>query len=135
MPNIEALQQLRRVVENAPNELFHMRTLVEQAPCGTARCAFGWCLIDPWFLENTEIETTVTTISNRILMDFYKAAEIFDISDDDAHKLFGAGISYRYGPHSVSKEEVLNNIDNLLAGHSALPYTASQFHYIFNLPQ
>ena len=46
MPNIEALTQLRRVVEAAPEELFHMRAVVEHVDCGTRRCALGWAIIE-----------------------------------------------------------------------------------------
>lgn len=131
MANIEALKQLRRVVQNAPDDLFHMRAVVENASCGTARCAFGWALVDPWFQQNTEI-LDVGTVDldehgniNYCSMSFYGAANLFDVSDTDANNLFGGELNYGTEEHAVSKEEVIWNIDQLLNDKPALPYAAT----------
>ena len=55
----EALQQLYRVAEEAPEDLIHMRAIVEQVSCGTARCLLGWAIIDPWLQKNTTINDII----------------------------------------------------------------------------
>ena len=133
--NIEALQQLRRVVDEAPEELLHMRSVVETASCGTARCAIGWCIVDPWFQRNTKIlkifsplATDITRFPNGL----DKAlTEMFDISVEDMENLFAGDLSCYYdSAHAVSKDEVLWNIDELLCGRHALPYSATQMENV-----
>lgn len=124
--NIEALQQLRRVVQDAPDDLLHMRAVVEEAACGTARCALGWCIVDPWFQKNTAINDIYPIDYSRpgLVLDPGTQA-LFDISCQDANNLFGGNLGRSIDEHAVSKEEVLWNIDELLAGRHALPYAAA----------
>ena len=127
MANKEALRQLRRVVAKAPKHSLHMNRVVDQSDCGTARCAIGWAAVDKWFQENTKlnelIDPGVTYQTN--IGDIANIAGIFDISVDNATKLFGGGLSpYGNGPHDVSKKEVLWNIDRLLEGKPARSYEA-----------
>jgi hypothetical protein len=124
--NTEALQQLRRVVESAPDDLFHMRAVVERTSCGTARCAIGWAAVDPWFQENTRLpELIPPSYDRKGLPSLYALNELFDISSIDANNLFAGSISRYVNEHAVSKEEVLWNIDELLAGRETLPYCAA----------
>lgn len=128
--NIEALTQLRRVVEAAPEELFHMRSVVEKSSCGTARCAFGWALIDPWFAQNTNIAKCVEPHShymNSFYIISYAAAELFDILQINVDRLLAINADNTMDPHAISCQEVIDNIDRLLAGHPAESYRAMRY--------
>ncbi len=130
MANIERLKELRRVVLAAPEHQFHMRTWCEKADCGTARCAAGWAAVDPWFQENTEIleifavdeakfVTPVTDFSC-----FSAIGKLFGIEYRQSCHVFGSdpcglGMS---DPHSVSKDQVVANIDALIAGTPTKSY-------------
>lgn len=125
--NIEALKQLRRVVEAAPDDRFHMRRWSEKAPCGTAYCAAGWAAIDPWFRENTGIGDIFKLRRYGYLelitcSPFFSLARLFDISIYEAATLFGIGIDPRSNPHAVSRAEVIANIDRILAGQKPERY-------------
>jgi hypothetical protein len=128
-PNITALRQLRRVVENAPDDLLHMRNYREMSSCGTARCAAGWAAVDPWF--NSHGLQAATDGSPVIfgewrggisLLKFFRLSEtqmrhLFMIDQDD--ELYE-------DPHSVSKRQVLNQIDRILRGEPTKPYRRSR---------
>jgi hypothetical protein len=130
MANIERLTQLRRVIEEAPEDRLHMRRWCEKAKCGTAYCAAGWAAVDPWFAENTAIRKIfhvepggfVEPLSGEVMSDL---AKLFGITNTDARNLFGAALEPGTGPHSVTKKEVLDNIDRLLDGQPAERYAAA----------
>jgi hypothetical protein len=130
MANIERLKQLRRVIEEAPEDRLHMRRWCEKAKCGTAYCAAGWAAVDPWFAENTAIRKIfhvepdgfVEPLACEVMGDL---AKLFGITNRDARYLFGGALESGAGPHSVTKKEVLDNIDRLLAGDSAERYAAA----------
>lgn len=129
MPNIERLQQLRRVVEAAPDDRLHMRAWSERAECGTAYCAAGWAALDPWFQENTPIlgvfEITETKMVESLGNSSIDLADLFGITSRDASALFATYSLCGIGPHAISKAEVLANIDRLIAGDSAKRYAAT----------
>lgn len=130
--NIPALKELRRVCVEAPDELFHMRRYVEVASCGTARCMLGWAVIDPAFtkvvadivpdgwtvekLDEAEGRRYFWSDAGKLM------AEHLGLTIDEGHILFAADISRGASAHSVSKDEVLWNIDELIAGRSPLRY-------------
>lgn len=117
MPNIEALKQLRRVVENAPDDLLHMRAITEESSCGTAHCALGWAEVDPWFQDN------LPRIKGE--EEYFDWAErIFGLSGANANKLFAGNASHSTPAHAISKAAVLWNIDELLAGRPPRSYRA-----------
>lgn len=140
MPNIENLQQLRRVVNDAPDELLHMRAVVEKAGCGTARCAIGWAIIDPWFQANTKINDILPANWSSTSLcakpsEFHagvnltrvdQLAELFGISKESVNNLFALDLCQYEDPHAVSKAEVLDNIDLLIAGFHAVEYAAAR---------
>lgn len=119
--NVEALTQLRRVISDAPDELLHMRAIVKEAKCGTARCAIGWCFVDPWFIENTSLPAFEKDILDG---DWDYLEELFSIAPASTTNLFGGALSPWGDEHAVSKGEVLANIDALLAGEDAVEYAA-----------
>jgi hypothetical protein len=127
--NTEALQQLRRVVQDAPDDLFHMRALVEESACGTARCAIGWAAVDPWFQANTRLPGWIPSSYAGAIFPTGRVWDaldaIFGISCSDTSNLFAGDLPMSAGKHAVSKTEVLWNIDELLAGRNALPYMAT----------
>lgn len=128
----EILRQLRRVINEAPEHLLHMRAVVEEAACGTARCAFGWAIIDDWFINNTDINEICKSdwncpyfpVSIRCSTINLELAELFGISEKDAVNLFAteAPVVVSRNAHDISKQEVLDNIDRLLRGESTVPY-------------
>lgn len=140
MPQINALQQLRRVVETAPDELLHMNAVVSEASCGTARCAIGWCIVDPWFQKNTDLNDLLPADwseetfgcandeSDAVDRRMIGIADIFGLGRRDTDYLFGANLSPSSLGHEVTKAEVLWNIDELLAGRHALPYRATALY-------
>lgn len=129
--NIEALRQLRRVIEAAPEDRLHMRAWSENAECGTAYCAAGWAAIDPWFQQHTSILETFRVSPHSIVYTDYAVTafsrldEIFRIGIWNSEALFGKGINSSLGPHSVTKAEVLQRIDALIAGGDIEPYAAA----------
>jgi hypothetical protein len=127
---IERLRQLRRVVDDAPNNLFWMTSFSTAAACGTAHCAAGWAAVDPWFQANTPIldvfrvsDGDVKTIFGFAHLTLDALAEIFGIDICDARALFAfdcGGTSHR----DIDKEEVLANIDTLIEGDEIETYQA-----------
>jgi hypothetical protein len=131
MANYEALHQLRRVVSAAPEELFHMRACVERAACGTARCAFGWCIVDPWFRENTEVGQIPIDFGvdkEQVGFRFPKGTKphsVFDLDITEASVLFACSNIFHIndiGEHEITRKEVLDNIDRLLRGEEPEEY-------------
>ena len=124
--NIEALKQLRRVAEEAPDDLLHMRAVVEVAECGTARCLLGWAIVDPWFREHSPLKEVDANYEWK----GFPGGSVSDmrwflnISARDARYLFADGIDPSSDPHGITKKEVLDNIDRLIAGEDAERYDA-----------
>lgn len=116
----EAILNLRRVVETAPEELLHMRKMTEQASCGTAHCALGWARIDPWFKVNKSSMVAFTSQGYNSA----SAAHAFGITEATADLLFAGDASSGIEAHAISKAEVLWNIDHLLDKGFALAYEA-----------
>ncbi len=130
MPDIELLRQLRRVVDAAPDDLFHMRAFCETAGCGTARCAAGWAAIDPWFLANTWISQIIDVDNEGFVTSidgfaFSKLAKLFDIPQHDTDNLVGGQLKPSHPPHAVTKRDVIANIDALIGGLETRPYFAT----------
>lgn len=130
--NTKALEELERVVREAPDDLFCMNVIAEQLQGGTVRCAFGWTLIDPWFQANTKVEDRFNRIKAGQRLHYELAAE-FDISNDDANNLFGGDLSasaYKDASGKlrcdVTKLEVITNIRRLARGAPTKPYKATQ---------
>lgn len=129
MPDIERLRQLRRVIEAAPEDRFQMRAWCEVAECGTAYCAGGWAAVDPWFRENTEINETLRVRPGGFVVALdptrtvHELARLFDLDFADARDLFGINAPPE-DPHAIGKDEVLENIDLLIAGEPAMMYAA-----------
>ncbi len=136
--NEQAMRELRRVVEAAPEDRLHMRSFCETAACGTARCAAGWAAIDSWFRENTQINKYLVVCNEGTVYatgcvgddgvwrgTIAGLATIFDIDREDARYLFGGDLDIGAAEHAVTKDEVLWNIDEMLAGREALPYAAT----------
>jgi hypothetical protein len=99
--------------------------VTEKAKCGTAHCAFGWAMVDPWFIANTSILDAVhITKENSTIVEFDETAKIFNLSEFDIVNLFGTDLYVDCPPHAVSKEEVLENIAAILAGNPSHPYAA-----------
>ncbi len=115
--NREAMIELRRVVEAAPPELFHMRAWKEKAGCGTAYCAAGWAAIDPWFTERGLTHEAMQAAS----MDFRDSTfdavrRFFGLTEAEGERLFGTSGTDYYDPHAITREMVIENIDRMLAG-------------------
>jgi hypothetical protein len=115
--NVEALKELRRVCVEVPEERLHMRSIIEHAACGTAMCLFGWMVTDPYF-RPTAIAACWFDFGIRLGV----VADFLGISERNAQLLFAGRIQADAPAHSVTKAEVLWNIDELLAGRDARPY-------------
>lgn len=120
MPNIERLQQLRRVVLAAPdNELFDMARVFDRKPCGTAHCAYGWAKEDQWFRDNTDIAAVDGLGYTKHRYD--DSPGIFDLSGDEASDLFDPPMTGKM-VGSTAKRMVVENIDRIIAGQPTVPY-------------
>jgi hypothetical protein len=117
--NIEALRELRRVAEAAPDDLFHMHVVSEKAPCGTAHCLMGWAMIDPYFRALPNFPRREGDWFLRMVP---KAAKALGLNSEEAHLLFASGLAIGSDPHDIGKGEVLWNLDQLIAGKPPLPY-------------
>jgi hypothetical protein len=128
MPNVERLQQLRRVVNAAPDDRFHMAAWCDRSTCGTTYCAAGWAAVDRWFRENTSIDEIfsvnakgfVTVESEDVFGDL---AQLFGLTNESAFNLFGL-VPLSDDPHLVTKAMVIANIDALIEGRKARTYTS-----------
>jgi hypothetical protein len=135
MPNVERLKQLRRVLIEVPEDRLHMTYWSHRAECGTAHCLGGWAAVDPWFQQNTPIHEVFAVFPNGTVAPaseygtFGQLAELFDLGEEQANKLFGSNLSIADDPHCVGKNEVLDNIDRLIAGEDAEPYAATHEDY------
>jgi hypothetical protein len=116
--NIEALRELRRVAEAAPEDLLHMHVITEKAPCGTAHCLMGWAMIDPYFCALPNFPRREGDWDSMVL----KAAKALGLNSKEAHLLFASGLARGSDPHDIGKGEVLWNLDQLIAGKPPLPY-------------
>lgn len=126
--DVQALTELRRVVKAAPKHLFHMRSITEEAPCGTAHCAIGWAAVDPWFQANKPgmCDDILGKSDKEEFVPFTTpATKAFGLTLDQATKLFGGDLMFGGDRHPVSKAEVLWNIDQLLAGKEPRSYAAT----------
>ena len=130
--DIAALTELRRVCVNAPEHLFHMTNFVQEAPCGTARCLLGWAAIDPYFQRDVD---PIVSAGGKVkpfvnwLRTQNNVARHLGIGGKESALLFAGIICIYDDGHSVSKEEVLWNIDELIAGREVLPYEAVAANY------
>ena len=123
-PHITALRELKRVIENVPEDLLHMRWWQSRAECGTVRCAGGWAAVDPWF--NKRGLTANDSGAPRFRGEICDGAlrPFFRLTVKATRDLFAL---YHPHPialegHAVSKRQVLNQIDRILAGQPTKPY-------------
>jgi hypothetical protein len=127
MPNLEALKQLRRVAVEAPDDRFNMASWCEDIGCQTVMCLAGWAAIDPWHRQNTSINVQFYVYSDMTVVNTYECltddflAEIYGIDSEDAQSLFAIDVGSAIS-RAVTKVEVIDNIDRLLAGLSARRY-------------
>jgi hypothetical protein len=131
--NIEALRELRRVAEAAPEDLLHMHVITEKAPCGTAHCLMGWAMIDPYFCALPNFPRREGDWDSMVL----KAAKALGLEEIEAHCLFATSprfLTFSLHPHAISKAEVLWNLDELIAGRDACAYEATQYSHAYGLP-
>ena len=121
------LQRLRELIEKVPDDLLHMNTVGEVARCGTAYCLAGWMAFDPWFRANTEmgaiaLDKDGIPVDRPYALD--TAGRVLGLDEDDATALMACSASVSIDPHDIPKLEVLENIDRLIAGFSAVEYAA-----------
>ena len=108
--NIERLQQLRRVVKAAPEDLWDMSGFNSHTDCGTAHCAAGWAALDPWFQEKTEILSIFDALNDEVWQrsttTHYQLMKLFGLTVKQTSDLF-----YNY---SLKKWEVVTLLDMLI---------------------
>lgn len=110
MANVEALEHLKRVIRDAPKDLFDMGVFSHTTNCGTAHCAAGWAAVDPWFQKNTPILEGFTTSGEDMQDSDEVLAKTFGLSGNVADSIF----YFTDG----TKEEVIEVIDNIIDGAS-----------------
>lgn len=124
----ERLRELRRVVEAVPPEHLKMDAFSQKTECGTAYCAGGWAAIDPYFIKiglHLEVsEAEEADVRFGIFNQSRALASCFHITRDNALALFGFDLhSFEYA--AITKNNVLANIDRMLAGKEPLCYHPS----------
>jgi hypothetical protein len=134
----ERLRQLRRVVAAAPADRFVMdRFCTAGQPCGTAYCAAGWAVLDPWIQKETPMLEyfTVEDFDQETLVvprgprgGFHGLSTVFDLKSAEADDLFGA---YLPSGCKVSQAAVIANIDRLLQGEATIPYAEGEGYIPF----
>ena len=117
--NKEALLQLRRVVEEAPDNEFDMGVY----QCGSAKCALGHAYYDGWFRENTAIGSCFEqyVFDGRVKLGpkwHYVSLlmQLFDLPCTTIADLFWTGVAF------ATKKSVVANIDRVIAGQEPIPY-------------
>lgn len=141
MANKKNLRRLRDVIAAVPDDLLHMRRLIETADCGTAFCAAGWAATDPIlgpqiarfpaikYITHLKVGATLTTWDLQFV-GFQAVKEalcaILDLDRKDGDRLFASHISMNAEAHAVTKAEVLWNIDQLLEDKPARRYRATR---------
>jgi hypothetical protein len=136
------LTKAREMLLAIDEDRLHMRSVVETAACGTAYCLAGWMAVDPWFRANTAMGELFDVVKGGLIVrhgepapahrDFYYApGNLLDIAQAvlglthrDATNLFAGNISSGCTPHAVTREEVINNLDRLLADDETVKYAA-----------
>lgn len=81
--NLEAFENLLRVLENVPEEQFDLGDW----ECGTKACAVGWAARDAWF-HDREFYLQSHLPRFRILYGWEAVRSLFHISEDQAYYLF-----------------------------------------------
>lgn len=94
--DVEALNELRRVCENVPEDRLHMQLFVNEGACGTAYCLLGWASLDPYFQEHGLVSAQVD--KRAFDRNLTKMERILDIDNADA--LFASNISTNADPHA-----------------------------------
>ena len=122
MPHITALRQLKRVIKNTPDDLLHMDKWAGTARCGTVRCAAGWAAVDPWFNEHgfTAHPGGSPTYAGKWPFDSLRA--FFRLTGAATDHLFAIDHPGLPGGHAVSKRQILNQIDRIIAGEPTHHY-------------
>lgn len=112
--NVEALKQLKRVLQNVPEKEFDI-TLWD---CGTAACAAGWAGRDPWF-SSRGLRVTKAPYSMLYYKDlFYEEAlmAFFDLTLEQTALFFEWGYEASLEKSNyVTPADVIERIDELLA--------------------
>lgn len=127
MPNITALKQLKRVIENTPDDLLHMAAWGGDAACGTVRCAAGWAAVDPWFVKRglhlrhgSNAPVFEDNWPDESLKTFFK------LTYAQTEHLFAIHHPRGLPGHSVSARQVLNQIDRILDGKPTRHYRVNK---------
>ena len=129
--NEEALRQLARVVNAAPENRFDMRRFYSHGSlfaCGTAYCAAGWAALDPWFAEHaggagSGLGSGPRDAALDRFHDFCRFSHlerVFDLDEQQTEALFGGNLPPTSRP--PSKQAVLRKIKQLLAGQVISAY-------------
>ena|ERR1700674_5192303 len=117
------LTHLKQVVIDAPPRQFKMDRISQRTSCGTAYCAAGWAAQDLEFikqgLELVAGEIFYNDVGPEDGRRFKALEAFFGLQRKESDLLFG---SHLYGEDIVPKEEVLHNIDRLLAGKKPIRY-------------
>lgn len=123
--NREALENLKRVLSSAPDTLNMSRF---RETCGTAACAIGHAVEDPWFQENRlqlSDDGTVVVFRDRKEKRIHRGEKatlkFFGLSDADNKALFYPGTAMAT-TNPVAKQDVIANIDLILEGQPAMAY-------------
>jgi hypothetical protein len=115
-PNIEALQQVVRVLRSVQPEHFCLKDW----SCGTAFCAIGHAAQDPWFIERGFILSAPTDYTKecpsfgRGASGWYSVHLFFNLSANDASYLFA---SNRYDT-DVTIENVVERTEAFISSNA-----------------
>jgi len=123
----ERLLQLRRVILQAPPHRFKMQKFQVkiEGSCGSAYCAGGWAGLDPWFnaigLHWDELSLVYTNSTGEEVEGIDALKQCFGLSKHNADYLFGGWLDPDV-KYDITPQEVVANIDRIIADNKARPY-------------
>lgn len=129
--NREAFENLKRVVQAAPENLWCMNYITKQTTCGSAHCAIGWAAIDPWFIKEAKLNSYPIGNTGQWACDsdtlWNERFDFWGVDDETLNTLFGGELQSSDPP--IDKQEVLDNIDRILNGDDPVPYLPIRNRY------
>jgi hypothetical protein len=126
--NIKALKRLRAVFEKVPPHRVHMREVIGQAECGTVGCLLGWGTRD----RQLRKMGLVMDAHEDPFFTLRTARKVLGLGPKTAERLFAfnGGPEFdralRADPHAISKGQVLEQLDRVIAGRPIKPYVVAK---------
>lgn len=113
--NLKALRRWKTVFAKVPADQVHMGEVFGHRACGTVGCLWGWGAND-------------SVLQKMGIPGIDEGAEFFGIPNATFEALIlntrtpEQGFALSRNPHAISKKQVLDNLDRVIAGKPIKPY-------------